>query len=132
MNARAEFACLDLSGAWRLESVGGNVSADIALPGDVHSALILAGVIPDPYAERNELDARWVADADWLMTRTFRHAGSDDAAWYLDIDGIDTVAEIAINGIQVLASQNAFRRFRPDVTTALRQGVNTISILIRS
>ena len=32
----------------------------------------------------------------------------------------------------MLAAQNAFRRYRPDVTAALRQGRNTIAILIRS
>ena len=54
------------------------------------------------------------------------------AAWYLDIDGIDTVAEVTLNGTLVLQAGNAFRRYRPDVTAALRQGRNTISILIRS
>ena len=132
MNASAAHASLDLSGTWRLESDDGRVSAAIALPGDVHSALIAAGIIPDPYVGKNELDARWVADVDWRLTRVFDHPGPGTAAWYLDIDGIDTVAEVTLNGTRCCGSQNAFRRYRPDVTGALQPGKNAISILIRS
>ena len=41
------------------------------VPGDVHTALLEAGVIPDPYRGRNEYAVRWVADRDWTLTRTF-------------------------------------------------------------
>ena len=52
---------------------------------------------------RNELEVRWVADVDWRLTRDFDHAGDRAAAaWYLDIDGIDTVAEVTLNGTLVL------------------------------
>ena len=44
---------LDLSGPWSLAD-GGQDPAPIAVPGDVHSALLAAGLIPDPYAGRNE------------------------------------------------------------------------------
>ena len=49
MNAFAPHpGALDLSGAWRLESRDGGMAAAMALPGDVHSALIAAALIPDP------------------------------------------------------------------------------------
>jgi len=133
MNASAHpSGALDLSGAWRLQSADGLTSTSMVLPGDVHSALIAAAVIPDPYVGRNELEVRWVPDTVWLLTREFDHPGAGTTAWYLDIDGIDTVAEITLNGVLVLQAQNAFRRYRPDVTAALRSGRNTIAVLIRS
>ena len=49
-------AGLDLRGTWRLESVDGSIKAAIELPGDVHSALLAEGRIPDPYVGRYELD----------------------------------------------------------------------------
>jgi beta-mannosidase len=132
MDALAAHASLDLSGTWRLESGDGRIAAAITLPGDVHSALIAAGIIADPYVGKNELDARWVADVDWLISREFDHVGTASGQWYLDVEGIDTVAEVSLNGARVLEAQNCFRRYRPDVTSALRPGKNTISILIRS
>ena len=126
MNASAPHSgALDLAGAWRLESSDGRISAAITLPGDVHSALIAAGIIPDPYVGRNEYEVRWVADRDWRLTRDFEHPGPSTAHWYLDIDGIDTVAEVTLNGTLVLEAQNAFRRYRPDVTADAAAGRNT-------
>ncbi len=123
---------LDLRGTWRLESADGSIKASVALPGDVHSALLAAGIIADPYIGKNELDARWVADIDWRFTREFDHPATGEVAWYLDIEGIDTVAEVLLNDVVVLSAQNAFRRYRPDVTSALKPGSNTLSIIIRS
>ena len=52
------------------------------VPGDVHSALLAAGVIPDPYHGRNEYAVRWVADRDWTLTPQLR-APDADGPWTL-------------------------------------------------
>jgi beta-mannosidase len=122
---------LDLSGTWQLARSEGGYTCDIAIPGDVHSALHAANVIADPYFGRNENDVQWVAKADWVLTRSFTidHLEGD---WYLDIDYLDTVAVVFINDIPVLSADNCFRRYRPDVSAALQPGENTIRILIHS
>ncbi len=43
----------DLAGPWHLKSADGRYECDYAIPGDVHSALIKANIIPDPYAAQN-------------------------------------------------------------------------------
>ena len=45
---------LDLAGPWSLADAERQYVAPITLPGDVHSALLAAGLIPDPYHGRNE------------------------------------------------------------------------------
>ena len=71
---------LDLSGIWSLADERGEYSAaDAAVPGDVHSALLAAGLIPDPYHGRNEYDLRWVADRDWTLARSFEDTGGPRA-----------------------------------------------------
>ncbi len=117
---------LDLAGPWQLKSVDGEYACDYQVPGDVHSALIAAGIIPDPYIGRNEYDVRWVAEQDWIATREFEWAG--EGSWYLDIDYLDTVAEIKINSKSVLKADNCFRRYKPDVSKALKSGQNKIEI----
>ena len=121
---------LNLAGIWALLSVDDFHHVDMPIPGDAHSALIAAGVIPDPYVGKNELDVRWVADKDWIASRTFHLESVPES--YLDITYLDTVATISINGVEVLSARNCFRRFRPDVTKALRVGENTIEILFHS
>ncbi|MHB0953554.1 MAG: beta-mannosidase [Allorhizobium sp.] len=122
---------IDLSGEWRLSTADGSHGAAMTLPGDVHSALQAAGIIPDPYFGRNEEAGQWVAEHDWTLERSFflDHA---DGQWYLDIDYLDTVAVVFVNDVPVLSADNCFRRYRPDVSAALQPGENTIRILLHS
>jgi beta-mannosidase len=123
---------LDLSGQWALVSVDGKYATKAAIPGDVHAALIAASLIPDPYVGRNEALVQWVANTDWVITREFALDSKEFSGWYLDIDYLDTIADVKINGELVLAARNCFQRYRPDVSAALKQGVNKIEILFHS
>jgi beta-mannosidase len=119
---------IDLAGMWQLSRPDGPETCALTLPGDVHSALIAAGLIPDPYVGRNEYDVRWVAEHAWVATRTFDLPDLDSDGWYLDIDGLDTVADVRVNGQLVLSAENCFRRYRPDVSRALHLGRNEVTI----
>ncbi|NML73671.1 glycoside hydrolase family 2 protein [Rhizobium sp. S-51] len=122
---------IDLSGEWRLATAEGEHRTVIRLPGDVHSALQAAGIIPDPYFGRNEEAVQWVAEHDWTLERSFflDHA---DGSFYLDVDYLDTVAVVFVNDVPVLSADNCFRRYRPDVSAALQPGENRIRILLHS
>lgn len=122
---------IDLAGPWQLTSPGSDHQAEIQIPGDVHSALQAAGIIVDPYVGRNEEVVQWVAHRDWVLQRRFV-LGEVDGDWYLDIDSLDTVATVTINDTVVLEADNCFRRYRPDVSKALRPGENTLSIVLHS
>jgi beta-mannosidase len=122
---------LDLAGNWRLTSPGSDYDIAMSIPGDVHSALQAAGVIVDPYAGRNEEVVQWVAHRDWVLERSFA-LDDPEGDWYLDIDYLDTVATVSVNDTIVLEAENCFRRYRPDVSKALRPGENTIRIVLRS
>jgi beta-mannosidase len=117
---------IDLRGTWRIKSADGKYSCDYAVPGDVHSSLITAGVIPDPYIGRNEYDVRWVAELDWIATREFDWSRKGPSV--LDLDYLDTVAEIKINNKSVIRAENCFQRYQVDASKALKPGKNKIEI----
>ncbi|MBU9698685.1 glycoside hydrolase family 2 protein [Rhodobacteraceae bacterium HSP-20] len=119
----------DLGGIWSLADVQGEHSVPFAVPGDGISALQAAGVIPDPYHGRNEYGLRWIAGRDWVATRAFDH---DGAPCDLVIEGLDTLAEVRLNGVLVLSAANAFRRWRVDAAGLIRRGRNEISVTFRS
>ncbi len=123
---------VELAGVWSLSSEDGQHHVDYAVPGDVHSSLIAAGAIPHPYIGKNELDVRWVADQNWTARRSFVLDDVPNGFLYLDIDYLDTVAEVHLNGALVLVAQNCFQRYRPDVTQHVRQGENIIEIVFHS
>ncbi len=121
----------DLAGQWALADAERQFTAPIALPGDVHSALFAAGLIPDPYHGRNEYAVRWVADRDWTVSRTFEIA-DPGGPWMLVIDALDTLAEVRLNGQTVLHAATSFREHAVEVGAALVAGANTIEIVLRS
>jgi beta-mannosidase len=118
---------IDLAGSWHLSEINGGHACDMMVPGDGVSALHAAGVIPDPYFGTNEVACRWIAERDWTLSRQFTaQAGEAD----LVISGLDTVAEVRLNGTLVLSGANAFRVHRAAITLA--QGGNSIEIRFKS
>lgn len=118
---------LDLSGLWTLSDGSGEITVPMRVPGDVHSALFAAGVIPDPYAGRNETAVRWVADRDWTLSRTFEDEGGPR---FFVADCLDTVAEVRLNGALVHEGASAFVEQIAVLDT--RPGENRIEITFRS
>jgi beta-mannosidase len=123
---------LDLSGTWSLSSLDAAHSLTMTVPGDVHSALLDAGLIPDPYVGRNENDVQWVAEQDWVLERDVEISEAGAGGWYLDLSGLDTVVDVYLNDSLVLGAENSFRRYRPDVTAALGTGTNRLKLVIKS
>ncbi len=123
---------LDLAGTWQLSCAARNITVDYPVPGDVHSALIAAGQIPHPYKGTNELAVRWVADEVWVATKSFVLERIEDGRFHLDIDYLDTVADVSVNGVHVLHAENCFRRYKPDVTKALKVGENVVEVTLHS
>jgi beta-mannosidase len=123
---------MDLAGVWRLRCDVRNIEVDYAVPGDVHSALIAAGQIPHPYKGTDELAVRWVADEDWVATTTFTLDQLEIGEYHFDIDYLDTVATVTLNGIEVLKAENCFRWHSPDITKALKAGKNVVEVILHS
>ena len=123
---------IHLRGNWQAEGAGKQFA--LTVPGDVHSALLDAGHIEDPYWGTNELDLQYLHGEDWLFT----HSVSVDADFlqapsvYLHFDSIDTVAEVRVNGQIVGQSDNMFTRCRFEVKDHLQVGSNAIEVRIRS
>lgn len=131
---RAASALLDLAGTWQLNEVGGPTAVPMAVPGDVFSALLAAGRIPDPYFAQNEEEVQWVIERDWTITRSVEVSAAVLAApsVYLNAGSLDTFTEIRINGQVVGTTGNQFRRYRFEVKPFLTAGANQIQILFRS
>jgi beta-mannosidase len=124
---------IDLAGTWQLKQVGTTDLIDAPVPGDVHSALLAAGKIPDPYFGRNELDVQWVGRTNWTYSREFEVPAEflAEKHVYLNADWLDTVAQVSINGKRVLKAENSFRRWRVPVTN-LKAGTNTVELAFSS
>ncbi|MBN8812502.1 MULTISPECIES: glycoside hydrolase family 2 protein [unclassified Sphingomonas] len=81
-------------------------------PGDTYRALIEAGRLADPYAGRNEAAAAWVRDREWWWHARIE-IGGDDA---LVFEGLDTFADIHLDGVPIGSADNMFRSWRFDLS----------------
>jgi len=121
---------LDLAGIWSVRQVDGNAAAiEMRVPGDVHTALLKAGRIPDPYFGRNEDKVQWVGEAEWVAQREFEVSAEMLATReiVLRLEHVDTFCTIEINGKKAGETGNRFRRYDFDVKPHLKLGKNTIT-----
>ena len=101
------------------------------VPGCVHLDLMRAGVIPDPFVRLHERDVAWVDDRDWVYETTF----SVDAPapnMFLRFGGLDTIAEIALNGQSLGTTDNMFIAHEFPVGGRIVAGENHLSVTFRS
>ncbi|MFL7010907.1 beta-mannosidase [Enterovibrio norvegicus] len=125
---------LKLDGQWQLTSLmDASIVAPITLPGDVHSALLAADIIPDPYLGCNETKVQWVGEHDWVLEKTFIADADLLSAKAVDLilSMVDTMAEIVLNGETILLCSNMFRHYRRDVRPYLCNGENTLKITLK-
>ncbi|HMB22785.1 MAG TPA: glycoside hydrolase family 2 protein, partial [Anaerolineales bacterium] len=123
-----------LNGEWQFRQCGTEEWLPATVPGGVHTDLLALGKIPDPFVADNELKVMWVAEADWEYRRTFDIDAvllrQENVA--LVCDGLDTLADVYLNGVYLGHAENMFRRWEWDVKKILRQGENELRILFSS
>jgi beta-mannosidase len=120
----------DLGGTWTLRQSGRRESIPATVPGTVHTDLLAAGKIPDPYYRDNESSLQWVGETDWVYARSFNVPEDflKDDRVILRCEGLDTLATIKINSREIARTDNMFRTYEFDVKPVLKRGNNTIKI----
>ncbi|TDN91540.1 glycoside hydrolase family 2 protein [Microbacterium sp. BK668] len=98
------------------------------VPGTVHTDLLDAGLIDDPYIDRRELDQEWIGRQAWLYERRVEHQPMAGVSTSLEFDGLDTIATVFVNGHVAGRSQNMHRRVAMTIDDHLHAGTNTIAV----
>jgi beta-mannosidase len=88
------------------------------VPGQIHTDLLREGLVVDPTFDRDEDAARWVGRADWSYKRTIDIDPRGHERVDLVADGLDTIATLTVDGVQVGATRNMHRRYRFDLRDA--------------
>ena len=130
---------IDLAGTWELRQTGDTTPqlrdpVPMRVPGDNISALLEAGLIPDPYEGTRELELQWIGRSDWLLARRFtvQRDFLEGRRAFLYLDSLDSVAEVRLNGRLVGAGTSMFLPLRAELGEALREGENRLEVLLRS
>ncbi len=123
-----------LSGTWQFRQSGSNEWLPANVPGGVHTDLLALVRIPDPFVADNEKKVQWVAESDWEYRRIFSvdKALTGEEHHSLVCDGLDTLAEVSLNGALLGRTDNMFRCWTWEVRPLLKEGENELKIIFRA
>ncbi len=123
-----------LSGKWQFRQSQTDDWLPAQVPGGVHTDLLALERIPDPFVADNEKKVMWVAEQDWEYRRTFTAEAAllAEEKVFLVCDGLDTLAEVRLNGQPLGQANNLFRRYEWEIKARLQPGQNEIHIVFPS
>jgi beta-mannosidase len=112
--------------SWLVQGGAGTHPATV--PGEVHTDLMAAGVIPDVFDGDNESAFAWIGRTDWTYRARFTWQPDGGARQELVAEGLDTVATVTLNGVELGRTANQHRGYRFDVTGVLVAGENELVV----
>ncbi|WP_428860087.1 glycoside hydrolase family 2 protein [Bifidobacterium dentium] len=112
------------------EALAAGIPATV--PGEATLDLLNAGLIADPFDGANENDQQWIGDVDWRLTCRFDWHDNGADRHDLVAYGLDTIADVALNGRPVASTRNFHRSYRWDVYDLLREDSNELTVTFTS
>lgn len=117
---------------WMFRRVGTELWKEAAVPGTIHTDLMRHSLIQDPFYGDNETKIQWVSKADWEYKTFFQLDVSKRAQGvFLRFHGLDTYADVMLNGIIILRADNMFRTYDVDISSFVKYE-NELSIVFHS
>lgn len=115
---------------WEYRQSGTEEWSPAAVPGCVHTDLLRDGRIDDPSYRLNERDQQWVGYADWEYRTVFEVSGRvlERQHVRLVFEGLDTFADVYLNGKLLLTADNMFRTWKVDCKKLLKPGKNQLRV----
>lgn len=103
------------------------------MPKQVQDILFENGILPDPHFSKNPTKCTWVFEKDWIYATRFA-SPKNKGDVFLCFDGIDTRADIYLNGKKIGECANMFRKYRFQADSFLKKdgSPNVLSVLVYS
>ena len=120
-----------LNQGWILQTDTLSIILQVNLPSEAHADLYAAGLIPHPYGEGDEeQQLQWIPQHQWDYSLKF---DVDNKVWNQDnidliFNGLDTYADVWLNGEKILHSDNMFVRYEKDVKNLLKKRDNELKV----
>lgn len=87
------------------------------VPGSIYGDLLNSKKIADPFFGDNEKGVKWVEQTEWIYVDTFLLTLNNLNAKSIQLllEGIDTYAEVFLNGTKILSCNNMFVSYSVDI-----------------
>ena len=125
---------LKLDKNWQFTQADKNEWMPAKVCGTVHQDLIDNGKLINPFFGMNEEKVQWVEKEDWKYRTTFTvtEAQLGHSAAMLRFEGLDTYADIYLNGALLKRTDNMFVGYDLQVKDFLRKGDNHLTVYFHS
>ena len=125
---------VNLESAWKFRKAGDTEWLPAKVPGCVHTDLIDNQKIADPFFRKNEMDVKWIENADWEYETTFTLSEEIASATNINLqfDGLDTYADVYLNDSLVLKADNMFIGWTVQSKKYLKPGENKLRVYFHS
>lgn len=120
-----------LNQGWNLKTDTLNINLQVNIPSEAHADLYENDLIPHPYGEGDEeKQLQWIPQHQWDYSLKF---DVDKDIWQNDnidliFNGLDTYADVWLNGEKILHSDNMFVRYEKDVKNLLKKRDNELKV----
>ena len=131
-NDTSEVMLLDTG--WEFSQSGTEKWMPATVPGTVHQDLISHELLPNPFYGMNEKKIQWVENEDWEYRTSFivSEEQLNRDGIQLIFEGLDTYADVYLNGSLLLKADNMFVGYTLPVKSVLRKGENHLYIYFHS
>ena len=104
------------------------------VPGSAQTDLMALKLIPDPYWRDDEAKVQWVGLSNWQYRKTFNVDAATLARTHVELvfNGLDTFADVYLNGRKLLSADDMLRRWRAPVKGLLHAGANILEVKLYS
>jgi beta-mannosidase len=128
------FQKVELNSSWVFSRKDNPEWLPASVPGTVHTDLLNNGTISNPFYGCNEYELQWVGEKDWIYKTTF----NVDSATFLNpkifliFEGIDTYADVFLNGKELLHANNMHRKWEAECREILKANDNILEVHFQS
>jgi beta-mannosidase len=125
---------MNLHEGWKFKQVRGYNWYPAKVPGVVHTDLLNIKLIDDPFFRLNERNMQWIDKEDWLYETIFDVEDTllERNNISIKFDGLDTYANVTLNGENIISADNMFREWKADVKSLLKLKGNKLQVYLHS
>ncbi|MDI3478250.1 MAG: beta-mannosidase [Thermoanaerobacterium sp.] len=122
-----------LNGPWKFREASDNEWNDGKVPGCVQLDLLAQNRISDPFYRMNEVECHKLEEKEWVYRKEFDFDLSEEFDEIkLVFEGIDTIADIYLNGEFLGRAENMFISHEFDVTDLISEKDNVLEVYFHS
>ena len=123
-----------LNKGWVFQQSGESKWYQSVVPGCIHTDLLKNGLISDPFNRNTEKNLQWINDKNWNYRLLFKV--NEEILMKKNkticFEGIDTYADIFLNGKKILSPSNMFHPWEKEISDILKDGINELDVRFRS